>query len=168
MRLTLPLALALIAVSAPATAREALGMFGQWGAFRDSAVPRCYAIAMAEALRHTLSGSKRETEPYADVGTWPVRAIRGAVHFRLSHRVAPGAAIQLSLAGEHYRLAGAGLDAWSADARMEAAIVAAMRSADTMTLSSHDRANKPFADAYVLSGAATAMDAAALSCARTR
>ena len=160
------LALALTLLSAPAVARDALGMFGQWGAFRDSAVPRCYAIAMAEAPRHAISGSKRETEPYTDIGTWPVRAIRGAVHFRLSHRVAPGAAIQLSLAGQHYRLAGAGLDAWSADARMEAAIVAAMRSAETMTLSAHDRANKPFADSYALSGAATAMDAAALACAR--
>jgi len=36
------------AIATPAFARDSLGVYGKWGAFRDPAVPRCYAIAMAE------------------------------------------------------------------------------------------------------------------------
>ena len=40
-------ALALLA-AAPLAAKDSLGVFGEWGAFRDSTVPRCYAIASAQ------------------------------------------------------------------------------------------------------------------------
>lgn len=148
--------------AAPAQARDALGMFGAWGAFRDAGIPRCYAIAMPEG------GARREVDPYADVGLWPKKGVRGQVHFRLSRRIQPGAAVQLSLAGQHYRLIGGGIDAWAADARMEAAILAAMRSGEIMTVSSRDGAGRLFSDQYTLPGAATAMDAAALGCAQGR
>lgn len=145
--------------AAPVQARDALGMFGDWGAFRDSAIPRCYAIAMPE------KGTKRDIEPYADIGLWPKKGVRGQVHFRLSRRPQPGAAVQLSLGGQHYRLMGGGIDAWAADARMEAAIIAAMRSGEIMTVSSRDGSGRSFADQYALAGAATAIDAASLGCA---
>ena len=44
MRKTLPLALAFLA--APLAAKDSLGVFTDWGAFRDASVPRCYAIAI--------------------------------------------------------------------------------------------------------------------------
>lgn len=159
-----PVLVALALLAAPAAARDALGMFGTWGAFRDSAVPRCYAIAMARGAQGAVNGSKREVQPYADVGIWPKKGLRGVVHFRLSHRLGGGAAV-LSLAGQHLHLAAGASDAWAADPRMDAAIVAAMRSAESMTVSGRDRAGRLFADTYPLSGAATAMDAAALACA---
>lgn len=148
--------------AAPADARDALGMFGAWGAFRDAGIPRCYAIAMPEKT------AKHEMEPYADVGIWPKKGLRGQVHFRLSRRAQPGAPVQLSLAGQHYRLMGGGADAWADNDRMQAAIVAAMRSGEMMTVSSRDGAGRLFADQYALPGAATAMDAAALGCAQSR
>jgi hypothetical protein len=157
--------LAALLFATPAQARDSLGIFGAWGAFRDPAVPRCYAIAMANPAKGSINGSKRETQPYADVGIWPKRAIRNTLHLRLSHRIAPASPITLSLSGQHYKLVGGNNDAWSADQRMDAAIIAAMRSAETMTVASRDSAGKPFSDAYALSGAATAMDAAALGCA---
>lgn len=143
----------------PAQARDALGMFGTWGAFRDAGIPRCYAIAMPD------KDAKGEGHPYADVGLWPKKGLRGQVHFRLSRRTQPGAAVQLSLGGQHYRLMSGGIDAWAADDRMQAAIVAAMRSGEIMTVSSRDGGGRLFADQYALSGAATAMDAASLACA---
>lgn len=148
--------------AAPAQARDALGMFGAWGAFRDAGIPRCYAIAMPEKT------TKAEGNAYADVGLWPKKGVRGQVHFRLSHRIQPGAAVQLSLAGQRYRMIAGGIDAWAADARMEAAILAAMRSGETMTISARDGAGRVFSDQYTLPGAATAIDAAALACARGR
>lgn len=152
-----------LALAAPAHARDALGMFGAWGAFRDPAIPRCYAIAMAQPGR-----TKPETTPYADVGLWPRKGVRGQIHFRLSRRMQPGAHPQLSLGGQHYRLIGGATDAWAADAAMEAAILAAMRSGESMSITARDTSGHPFTDQYTLPGAATAMDAAALACAQTR
>ena len=44
--------LALAGLMAPgsALARDRLGVWNDWGAFRDAAVPRCYAIAMAQPV----------------------------------------------------------------------------------------------------------------------
>ena len=148
---------------APAAARDSLGVYAKWGVFRDPMVPRCYAIAMAEP-----SLKAREFQPYASIGTWPRRAVRGQVHFRLSRRTAPGARIVLALAGQRFVLTGGGGDAWAADRRMDAAIVAAMRSATGMTVSARDTASRAFSSTWVLEGAASAMDAAAIACAKVR
>ena len=154
---------ACLTIAAPALARDSLGMFDGWGAFRDPAVPRCYAIAMARPS--TLA---RQYQPYADVGTWPTRSLRNQVHFRLSRTVQPGAKIVLSISGQRFELTGGGGDAWAADARMNAAIVAAMRSAASMTVSARDATGRGFASTYALAGAASAMDAAAVGCATIR
>ena len=49
---------------------------------------------------------------------------------------------------------------------MDAAIVAAMRSAQSMTIRATDSRGRRFSNTYSLSGAATAMDAATLACSR--
>jgi hypothetical protein len=49
---------------------------------------------------------------------------------------------------------------------MDAAIVAAMRTAPKMTIRGTDTRGRRFANTYSLEGAATAMDAATLACAR--
>jgi hypothetical protein len=152
---------ALIAV--PAQARDSLGIYSTWGAFRDPAVPRCYAIAMAEPSRR-----HRDYQPYAAIGSWPKRAVRGQVHFRLSRQLAENGKIALSVGGERFELTGGGGDAWAADRRMDAAIVAAMRSASHMTVSARDAKGHRFSDRYALAGVASAMDAAAIGCARLR
>lgn len=154
---------ALIALAAPASARDSLGTFGGWGAFRDPGTPRCYAIAMAEP-----STQQRDYQPYADVAIWPRRQVYGQIHFRLSRRLAPNAAITLSLGGRRFALTGGGGDAWAADKRMDAAVVAAMRSANSMTVSARDAAGRGFSNTWRLAGSATAMDAAAIGCVRLR
>ncbi|MFT4027758.1 MAG: invasion associated locus B family protein [Novosphingobium sp.] len=157
------LGFAVLLLATPATARDSLGVFSGWGAFRDPATPRCYAIAMAEPS--TLA---REFQPYADVGTWPRQQTRGQIHFRLSRRMAPASGISLSLGGQRFQLVGGGNDAWAADKRMDAAIVAAMRSAAEMTVSARDSQGRGFSNTWKLAGAATAMDAATIGCARLR
>ena len=158
------LALAVLLLSAsPAAAREALGMFGAWGAFRDAQVPRCYAIAMAAP-----SSKARAYQPYADVAWWPRAGLRGQVHFRLSRRLQPGTAITLSLGGQRIALTGGGADAWAPDKRGDAAIIAALRSAGEMTISARDASGGGFSNTWDLTGAATAIDAATLACASLR
>lgn len=155
------LPLALLALASPAAARDSLGIYGKWGAFRDPQVPRCYAIAMAEP-----SSRERQFQPYAAIGTWPRRAERGQVHFRLARTIAANSHAMLFIAGQRFDLAAGGADAWAADKRMDAAVVAAMRSAQQMTVHARDAAGRSFSSTYLLEGAATAMDAAAIGCAR--
>jgi hypothetical protein len=149
--------------AAPALARDALGMFGQWAAFRDPGSPRCYAIAMAAP-----STRQREFQPYADVAWWPRAQVRGQVHFRLSRKLAPNAAITLSIGGQRIALTGGGADAWAPDKRGDAAIIAAMRSANDMTVSARGADGQGFSNSWSLDGAATAMDAATVGCAQLR
>jgi hypothetical protein len=158
-------AIMLIAAALPAeaSARDSLGIFGDWGAFRDPKVPRCYAIAMAAP-----STLQRDYQPFASVGTWPRQNVRGQVHFRLSRKLQPGGAITLSVAGKRFALVGGGGDAWAADPRMDAAILAAMRSGREMIVSARGADGKGFSNTWSLEGAATAMDAAAVGCARIR
>ncbi|MGN3973989.1 invasion associated locus B family protein [Tsuneonella sp. SYSU-LHT278] len=153
--------LALLAV--PASARDDLGVFEDWGAFRDPGAGRCYAIAVPQPNR-----AAREYEPFASVGTWPRRGVRGQVHIRLSRRLAAAPAISLTLGGKRFPLTGGGGDAWAADKAMDAAIIAAMRSAGSMAVSATDVRGRRFTDRYSLRGAATALDAASIGCARAR
>lgn len=155
--------LALIAV--PAMARDSLGVFGTWGAFRDPGVPRCYAIAMADPAPGPTSAKAREFQPYFTVGTWPGRGTRGEIHARLSRRIGGSGRVVLTLGGQSFELVAGQADAWSHDRRMDAAIVAAMRSASDMTVTARGTNGKLMHDSYRLAGAATAMDAAMLGCA---
>jgi len=158
--------LALCLIATPALARDSLGMFGNWGAFADPQAaggPRCYAIAMAAP-----SSLQRDYQPYASIGTWPRQQVRGQVHFRLSRRLMANTPITLIISGQRYAMVGGGGDAWAADRRMDAAIVAAIRSAGSMTIAARDAAGRSFTNTWPLDGAATAMDAAAVGCARLR
>lgn len=152
-----------ILLSAPAIARDSLGVFDSWGAFRDPRVPRCYAIAAAEP-----SNRQRRFEPFASVGTWPNRGVRNQLHIRLSREVREGGVIRLRVGRDSFELVGGGGDAWARHKRMDAAVIAAMRSASTMRVTATDKSGTRFSDRYDLRGAATAIDAATVGCARTR
>jgi hypothetical protein len=150
----------------PLAAKDSLGVFGAGGAFRDPQAPRCYAIAAAES--DARNARNRQHAPFASLGTWPKRGVRGQLHIRLSRNLATASAISLSVGGQRFELTGGGGDAWARDQRMDAAVVAAMRSAESMSVSARDSAGRRFTDRYDLDGAATAMDAATVGCARMR
>jgi len=153
-----------IAVAAPVAAKDSLGIFAGWGAFRDANVPRCYAIAIAEPTTRS-----RDYQPFASVGSWPRRALRNQLHIRLSRKILPSSTIVLRIdRKERFELTGGGGDTWAQDRQMDAAIIAAMRSATVMDVSARDSAGRRFTDSYKLDGAATAMDAATLGCARLK
>lgn len=159
--LALPCALAFCMGSA--AARESLGLYGTWGAFRDPLIPRCYAIAMAAP-----SAKQRTYQPYAAIGTWPKRSARNQVHFRLSRKLARGARISLRIGNVRLALTGGGGDAWPGSDRDNAAIIAAMRSAESMTVNARDELGRGFSNTWPLAGAASAMDSAAIGCAQLR
>lgn len=148
-------------LSAPAAARDALGVYDGWGAFRDTRPLRCFAIA--EPVRRS-SGKWR---PFASVSYWPVQRVRGQVHVRLSRETRDTVPLVLSIDDRRFPMVAGGADAWAPDPRIDAAIVAAMRSGRIMRIASQP-ATGGFTDTYFLKGAATAIDSAALGCARGR
>jgi len=139
-------------------ARETIGVYGGWGAFRDDGPARCFAIAQPV--------DPRQRAGFLSVAAWPDRNIRGQVHVHLSHARAGTARVTLSIGERRFDLVAGDQDAWAPDARTDAAIVAAMRSSRSLSIEALDRGGSPFADTYALSGAATAIDAAALACRR--
>lgn len=145
-------------VSHPAAARENLGLWNSWAAFRDARPARCYAIA--EPVRPAPKTAR--WRPFASIATWPGRA-RSQVHIRL-RRPATGR-LTLTVGTKRFPLIAGGADAWAPDPRTDAAIVAAMRAGRSMSVETMGANGAPFADSYALRGAATAIDAAALGCA---
>ena len=119
-------------------------------------------------MREDWQNLSNRQQPYAAIGTWPSRGVRGQLHLRLSRAVAAGSPVVLALGGQRYTLSAGGGDAWTQDKRMDAAVIAAMRSAGSMSVSARDAAGRAFANTYPLAGAATAMDAAAVGCAPAR
>jgi hypothetical protein len=150
-------------LASPAPARDTLGIFNSWGAFRDATPPRCYAIAQPDHIEGTGSG----WHAFASVATWPALGKRNQIHIRLSRRHAGGRAPTLLVGDQKFPLIASGADAWAPDAKTDAAIVATMRSARAMMVIA-DGDGGPIRDAYVLKGAATAIDAAQLGCAKLR
>ncbi|WP_041864892.1 hypothetical protein [Sphingomonas sp. MM-1] len=151
------------ALGGAAQAREPLGLFGGWGAFRDVRPLRCYAIA--EAVDAPLTGKWR---PFASIAHWPGRQVRGQLHIRLRAVKQRGALVTLAVDGRRFTLVAGGADAWAPDAATDAAIVAAMRGGDSMRVETRGEDGKRMSDHYELRGAATAIDAAAIACAPGR
>ena len=154
--------LALVLLAAPTAARDALGVYNGWGAFRDPKPLRCFAIAQP------LRGRNGKWRPFASVSHWPVQRIRGQVHVRLSREIRADAPVTLSIDDRRFPMVAGGADAWAPDPQSDAAIIAAMRSGRSMSIATVSANGGGFADTYVLKGAATAIDAAALGCARSR
>ncbi|HEX6377082.1 MAG TPA: hypothetical protein VFZ91_15330 [Allosphingosinicella sp.] len=150
-----------LALAAPAAAQQALGVFGLWAAFRADS--RCYAIA--EPYQPPRPGDGRA---YASIGYWPERAVRGQVFIRLSRAKRAGSAVLLRIDERTFQLRGGGGDAWAPDAAADAGIVSAMRTGIDMTVETRAAGGALIRDAYRLRGAATAIDAAAIACARRR
>ncbi len=151
-------AASLLALAAPLAARESLGVFDGWAAFRDDSPRRCYAIAKAQG--------SAAAPAYATVSNWPDRKVRGAVHLVLSREVADKKQVRLTVGDKRFDLVAKGRNAWAKDARDDAAIIAALRSATRMSVSAQGAKAGTFTDRYTLAGAATAIDAATVGCAK--
>ena len=151
-----------LGLSAPALAQsQSLGVFGMWGTFRGG--DRCYAIA--QPFR---APAPEGWQPFAAIGHWPGRRISGQLHVRLSREKRPGSAVLLRMDGRSFQLRGGGRDAWAPDGRADEEITAAMRTGIEMVVETRSTRGQLVRDQYRLRGAATAMDAAALACARRR
>ena len=144
-------------------------MFSDWGAFRDASVPRCYAIAdgrtpsRLSARFRTLCASIGNMARTAELrGTGPLPPL--ATNCR---RRQPRSRSRIGRQELHALAGGGGRCLGARTARMDAAILAAMRSATRHDDPRHRHSRAAASrTAYSLAGAATAMDAATLACSR--
>ena len=142
----------MLIAAAPLLAKERLGAYQSWAAFKDAEVPRCYAIGSPDES----SGSGG----YVSIGFWPKRGLSHQLNVRLSRTRSSDAGITLSVGGRRFQLTADGNTGRGKDRAMDLAIIAAMRSSQSMSVQSSG-----ITDAYALRGAASAIDAAALGCA---
>ena len=152
-----------LALAAPLSAKERLGVYQGWAAFRDPETPRCYAIAAPD---ETVSKPTRPA--FLSIGFWPKRGVTHQVYVRLSRDRSPNSGVILSAGGRRFRLKAAGGAVWASDRRMDLAVVAAMRSATSLSIETIGINGRSIVDAYSLRGAASAIDAAALGCANIK
>ncbi|RDV02911.1 hypothetical protein DXH95_13425 [Sphingorhabdus pulchriflava] len=149
--------LVLALVATPALAKERLGTWQSWAAFRDAEAPRCYAIGAPDES----SGDGG----YVSVGFWPKRGLGHQVYVHLSRERSTNSGITLSAGGRRFRLIAKGNSGWAKDRQTDMAIIAAIRSSQSLSITSMARDGRTIVDAYATRGAASAIDAAALGCA---
>ena len=142
-----------------ASARDAIAVFEDWGAFRDAGPTRCFAIA--EPPPGTTAQGRGA---YATVASWPDRRIRAQLSVRLSRGHLPDAPVTLTIGDSAFRIIADARTAWAHDRLQDAQIVAAMRSGSSMSVSTVSPLRRAYADVYRLRGAASAIDAAMLAC----
>ncbi|MGB5075995.1 MAG: hypothetical protein WBO17_00750 [Sphingorhabdus sp.] len=154
-----PWLFAALAMASPLIAKDRLGVYQGWVAFRDPEIPRCYAIAAPE---ESVGSATRKA--FLSIGFWPKRHVSHQIYVRLSRERADNGAITLSAGGRRFRLRTDGSSGWAIDRRMDLAIIAAIRSATSLSVESIGRNGGSIVDAYSLRGAPSAIDAAALGC----
>ncbi len=145
----------LLAVPAAAQ-KQSVGVYGLWGAFRDSG--HCYAISRPQGRRAAAGAA------FASVGWWPRRGVRAEIHIRFSRSKREGSAVLLRIDDRLFQLIGGGDNGWAPDSAADAEIVAAMRTGIEMSVETRSSTGGTIRDAYPLRGAATAIDAAAIAC----
>src|SRR3546814_9170517 len=98
MKYAAPVIACALFLGGAAQARDSLGVFERWGAFRDAKIPRCYAISEPVKDNH-----QSRWRPFAAVGYWPKKSVHGQMHFRLSREKAPKAQVSLSIGARRFR-----------------------------------------------------------------
>lgn len=144
-------------LAGPLIAKERLGAYQSWAAFKDAEVPRCYAMGAPDEL----SGEGG----YVSIGFWPKRGLSHQVYVRLSRNRSQAAGITLTAGGRRFQLKADGNGGWAKDRAMDLAIIAAIRASQSLSVQSTGVNGGNIIDAYALRGAASAIDAAALGCA---
>ena len=151
-----------MAIAAAATSAAARGnvLFadGAWTAIDRGGV--CEALSRSQKI-----APRDKAQAVAGVSFTADHRRWGEFHARLSRMPRPDATVMLQVGDQPFLLVTRGGWAWSRGPLQAEAIIAAMRGAAAMRVQSRDGAGVRFADAYLLDGAPTAIDAAAARCA---
>ena len=109
--------------------------------------------------------ARKGTEPFAGFAFDRGGARQGQFYVHLSRPARPGATVIATIGSQPFMLAGKGDWAFSRNVEQQRSILDAARYGRSMRLESRDTNGRRVVDRYLLSGAATAIDAAAAACA---
>lgn len=157
MRFSVFLAFAAL-TAAPVTAAHTLFARGDWVAIDFGA--RCEARS-----RMLQPPAEVKPPPFAGFLFDPGGPAHGQFYVRVSRPTKAGSPVMLSIDNMPFLLTGQGQSAWSRSPAQSQAIMAAVRGGGTMRLEFRDTGGRRYSDYYGLTGAATAIDAAAAACA---
>ena len=134
---------------------------GDWAAFDRGA--SCDATS-----RSLLVPRKGEPQPHVAIAFDRNGPRRGELSVALRRPSRSGSSVVMTIGDQPFLLSARGAGAWSRGPAQEAAIIAAIRSSTGMRVEARDLAGRRMVDRYALSGAPTAIDAAAADCSRRR
>jgi hypothetical protein len=152
------LAILTVAAGSASGAGTVLVAEGAWAAVDRGAV--CEALSRSQRI-----ASRENIQAIAGLSFTPDHRRWGEFHARLSRVPRPDASVTLLVGNQPFLLSARGGWAWSRGPSQASAIIAALRSASTMSIASRDSLGMRFSDPYLLDGAPTAIDAAAGRCA---
>ena len=135
----------------------------RWGAFVRADVKRCYAISKA-----LPAAGQRLSQPYASVSFSADGGANPQLYVRLSSPRRVGSAVILRIDEKSFQLVGREVHAWARNSLADAAILAAMRTGVALSVETRSDRGARVRDRYLLRGAASAVDSAALACAGLR
>lgn len=141
-----PFALIIWSFAVPLAARETIGTFATWAVFCDEP-KKCFAIS---------EPAERTSHPFLSV------AVAGATLRVQAHLGRPARAAKLTIGDTDFTLAVTGEQA-IADPRTSRRIVTAMRDGESATLLGTSERGGRFRHHYLLTGAPSAIDAAAVA-----
>jgi hypothetical protein len=146
------LALAIL-VAIPALAKDSLGLFGDWGAFRQRGI--CYATT---ASASDVQG--RKAPAYLTVTLWAGnRSPQVMIGLGTNAKAA-----KLSAGGQGFTPNVRGDAAWMPDSRGDALLIAALSASSSATVSLISPRNNRLTDRYSLKGFGEAWRAAQAAC----
>jgi hypothetical protein len=151
------LAALVLILATPATAVQLLFAGGQWVALDRGGT----CEAGSRALRIAEKGKVQARAGFAFDSNGKRR---GQFFAEMSRVPRAGSTVILTVGTQPFMLVSDGQWAWSRDAGQEAAIIAALRTANGMRVDSRDSSGRRIVDRYLLDGAPTAIDAAAARC----
>ena len=131
---------------------------GGWAAIDRGTV--CEALSQSAKI-----APKGKVQASAGFAFTPDHRRWGEFHARLSRVARPGSSVILHMGERPFLLVARGDWAWSRGPTQEQAIIDAARAGGRMSVEARDQAGVRFVDPYVLTGAPTAIDAAAARCA---
>lgn len=144
--------------ASPLAAQTRLFAGGYWAALDRGAV--CDA-----GTRGELIAAKGKVQSIAGFAFSVDRKRWGEFYTRMSRPVRSGSSVILQVGNQPFLLAAKGHWAWSRGPRQQAAIMAAVRENRRMKVEARDPSGRRIRDYYLLTGAPTAIDAAAARCA---
>lgn len=158
------LAVGMMVLATPAAdARETLGAFGDWAAFRDTGDNRtCYAVTAPNQTRSSTQNLRRG-QASLSVGYWPGRS-GPQIHATTGFRIDPTRPVTLKVGSRTFTLLPEGESAWGENAAADEAIINALRQGTTAEVTSTSARGTQVTDRYSLKGVSAALDAARSAC----